>query len=124
MKKDGQPNSLLVNCRSSGLRVSTATGSTAAMLSAGGFPMPILSKDLQYMVREPISPVPASLRSMHGLVKPKESMEIDWYTKEGLIYFDGSHPVHRIQHGDTIQVSSHAPILKVFLPNHLLPSKI
>ncbi|KAG9448142.1 hypothetical protein H6P81_014270 [Aristolochia fimbriata] len=49
MKTDGQETSHLVNCRSSGLRVSTAAGSTAAMLSAGGFPMPVLCDDLQYM---------------------------------------------------------------------------
>ncbi|TQD76986.1 hypothetical protein C1H46_037486 [Malus baccata] len=60
-----------VHSRSSGLRVSTAAGSTAAMLSAGGFLMPILSQDLQYM------------------------------------------------DGDAIEISSNAPILKVFLPHHL-----
>lgn len=124
IRKDGQSSSSLVNCRSSGLRVSTAAGSTAAMLSAGGFAMPALSKDLQYMVREPISPTTANFGLMHGSIKPEQLMDIDWYTKDGLIYIDGSHIVHRVQHGDTIQVSSQAPILKIFLPNHLLPSKI
>ncbi|XP_076960104.1 NADH kinase-like [Bidens hawaiensis] len=124
IRKDGQTSPPLVNCRSSGLRISTATGSTTAMLSAGGFPMPILSKDLQYMVREPISPEPARLRLMHGLIKPIESMDIDWYTKEGVIYIDGSNIVHPVQYGDTISVSSHGPVLKIFLPNRLLPSKI
>ncbi|KAL8239314.1 hypothetical protein R6Q59_015881 [Mikania micrantha] len=124
IKKDGQSSSPLVNCRSSGLRVSTAAGSTAAMLSAGGFPMPILSKDLQYMVREPITLEAVDLRLMHGTIKPNQSMDIDWYTKSGLIFIDGSHPVHSVQHGDTIQVSSHVPVLKIFLPNHLLSSKM
>ncbi|XP_076891307.1 NADH kinase-like [Bidens hawaiensis] len=124
IRKDGQTSPPLVNCRSSGLRISTATGSTAAMLSAGGFLMPILSKDLQYMVREPISPEPARLKLMHGLIKPIESMDIDWYTKEGVIYIDGSNIVHPVQYGDTINVPSHGPVLKIFLPNHLLPSKI
>lgn len=121
IRKDGQSSSSLVNCRSSGLRVSTAAGSTAAMLSAGGFAMPALSKDLQYMVREPISPTEANFGLMHGSIKPEQSMDIDWYTKEGLIYIDGSHIVHPVQHGDAIQVSSRAPILKIFLPHHLLP---
>ncbi|KVI02137.1 ATP-NAD kinase-like domain-containing protein [Cynara cardunculus var. scolymus] len=124
IRKDGLSSSSLVNCRSSGLRVSTATGSTAAMLSAGGFAMPALSKDLQYMVREPISPTAANLGLMHGSIKPEQSMDIDWYTKEGIIYIDGFHIVHPIQHGDTIQLSSRAPNLKIFLPPHLLPSKI
>ncbi|KAM1101477.1 hypothetical protein ACFX13_007970 [Malus domestica] len=70
IKRDGELCSPLVNSRSSGLRVSTAAGSTAAMLSAGGFPMPILSQDLQFM------------------------------------------------NGDAIEISSKAPILKVFLSHY------
>ncbi|OIT22266.1 PREDICTED: NADH kinase isoform X2 [Nicotiana attenuata] len=118
-KKEEQSCSSLVHCRSSGLRVSTAAGSTAAMLSAGGFAMPILSKDLQYIVREPIAPG-AYNSLMHGIVKPEELMEIAWYCKEGLIYIDGSHLVHSVQHGDIIELSSNAPTLKVFLPSHLI----
>nr|GMD34962.1 NADH kinase [Ipomoea batatas] len=105
--------------RSSGLRVSTAAGSTAAVLSAGGFAMPILSKDLQYIVREPIAPG-ASHGFMHGVMKHDELMEIAWYCKEGIIYVDGSHVVYPVQHGDTVLLSSQAPTLKVFLPSRLL----
>lgn len=108
----------LVNSRSSGLRVSTAAGSTAAMLSAGGFAMPILSRDLQYLVREPISPGANS--SVHGVVKSDESMEIKWFSQEGLIYIDGSHVVFSVQFGDMIELSPKAPSLKVFLPSHFL----
>ncbi|XAR68193.1 NAD(+) kinase [Bertholletia excelsa] len=120
IRKDGQPFSALVNCRSSGLRVSTAAGSTAAMLSAGGFTMPILSEDLQYMVREPILHGEANARLMHGVVKHDESMGISWYCEDGLIYIDGSNVVSSIQHGDMIELSSNAPVLNVFLPNRLL----
>lgn len=109
----------LINCRSSGLRVCTAAGSTAAMLSAGGFPMPISSRELQYMVREPISPRAADIQWMHGLVKPNESMHIAWYSKEGAIYVDGSHVLYPVQHGDTIEMSTKAPILNVYLPESL-----
>ncbi|CAK9171016.1 unnamed protein product [Ilex paraguariensis] len=119
IRKDGQPCSPLVNCRSSGLRVSTAAGSTAAMLSAGGFAMPILSKDLQYMVREPISPGTGNSSLMHGVVRSDESMDMAWFCKQGLIYIDGSHVVYSIQHGDTIELSTKTPVLKVFLPCHL-----
>lgn len=108
-----------MNCRSSGLRVSTAAGSTAAMLSAGGFPMPILSRDLQYMVREPISPGAAS-SLMHAIIKSDQHMEAAWFCKEGVIYIDGSHICHPVQNGDRIEISSRAPFLKVFLPHHLI----
>nr|XP_028945291.1 NADH kinase-like [Malus domestica] len=117
IKRDGELCSPLVNSRSSGLRVSTAAGSTAAMLSAGGFPMPILSQDLQFMVREPISPGNTS-RFMHGLIKSHQSMEVTWFCKEGVVYIDGSHVFFSIQNGDAIEISSKAPILKVFLSHY------
>lgn len=104
-----------MNCRSSGLRVSTATGSTAAMLSAGGFKMPTLSKELQYMAREPIAPG-APISYMHGVIKPDEHMEATWFSEKGTIYIDGSHVFHDIKHGDSIRISSRAPVLRVFLP--------
>ncbi|OMO92572.1 putative Inorganic polyphosphate/ATP-NAD kinase [Corchorus olitorius] len=119
IKGDDQTCSPLVNCRSSGLRVSTAAGSTAAMLSAGGFAMPILSRDLQYMVREPISPGAAISGLMHGLIKSGQLMDAAWFSKEGLIYVDGSHVFYTIQNGDTIEISSKAPVLQVILPPHL-----
>ncbi|KAG8364832.1 hypothetical protein BUALT_Bualt18G0039600 [Buddleja alternifolia] len=117
--KNGKPSSSLIHGRSSGLRVSTAAGSTAGMLSAGGSAMPILSKELQYMVREPIYPGPTS-HLMHGFVRFDETMDITWFCRDGLLYIDGSHVVHSIQHGDTIELSSRAPMLKVYLPSHLL----
>ncbi|KAL8507700.1 hypothetical protein ACS0TY_018297 [Phlomoides rotata] len=119
IKKDGEPLSSLLHCRSSGLRVSTAAGSTAAIHSAGGFTMPILSKELQYMVREPIS-ADATSELMSGLVKSSETMEVSWFCREGVLYIDGSHVVHSIQLGDTIQLSPRAPLLKVYLSPDLL----
>ncbi|GAB4849300.1 hypothetical protein Ancab_004100 [Ancistrocladus abbreviatus] len=124
LAKDGHPYTPPENCRSSGLRVCTAAGSTAAMLSAGGFAMPILSKDLQYMVREPIRPSTSNSRLMHGLVKFDQTMEAVWSSEEGFIYIDGFHDVYPIQLGDRIEVSSKAPVLKIFLPRHLLSSSL
>ncbi|KAG0495056.1 hypothetical protein HPP92_006050 [Vanilla planifolia] len=110
----------LINCRSSGLRVCTAAGSTAAMLSAGGFPMPVLSSELQYMVREPISTRAVDVPLMHGVVKPNHTMHISWYCNEGTIYFDGSHVLYSIRYGDVVELSTQAPKLKVHLPHRLL----
>ncbi|KAK6134446.1 hypothetical protein DH2020_031811 [Rehmannia glutinosa] len=76
IKKNGEPLSSLLHCRSSGLRVSTGAGSTAAMHSAGGFTMPVLSKELQYML------------------------------------------------GDTIELSSRAPVLKVYLSPQFFESHL
>lgn len=118
--RDGQRVTSLVNCRSSGLRVCTAAGSTAAMQSAGGFPMPILNRDLQYMVREPIAPRESGSLMMHGFMKPGQSMQTTWYSKEGVVYIDGSHVIHQVQHGDVFEISSEAPVVKVYLPQSLL----
>ncbi|XP_042468624.1 probable NADH kinase [Zingiber officinale] len=115
IKRDAETSSRLVNCRSSGLRVSTAAGSTAAMLSAGGFRMPSSSNVLQYMVREPILLSPVESPWLHGSIEPDQSMQIAWYNQEGVIYFDGSHVQYSIQHGDSIELSALAPILKVYL---------
>lgn len=119
VKGNDQSFSPLVHCRSSGLRVSTAAGSTAAMLSAGGFPIPITSRDLQYLVREPISAGETS-NLMHGMVKWDQSVDLTWFCKEGVIYVDGSHVRYSVKNGDTVELTSTAPILKVFVPDHLL----
>ncbi|KAK6934132.1 NAD kinase [Dillenia turbinata] len=124
IQENGKPTCPLVNCRSSGLRVSTAAGSTAAMLSAGGFFMPSTSQDLQYMVREPISPGEAVTNLMHGTIKSNQTMDVTWFCQKGLIYIDGSHVIHQLQLGDSITLSSMAPVLKVFLPQHLLSSDL
>ncbi|CAH8258587.1 unnamed protein product [Arabidopsis lyrata] len=112
--KNGESSPKTVNCRSSGLRICTAAGSTAAMQSAGGFVMPMLSRDLQFMVREPISPgSTASL--MHSAFKPDQFMDVNWYSDHGTIYIDGCQVQHSVQLGDTIEISSDAPVLNVFL---------
>lgn len=81
--------------------------------------MPILSKELQYIVREPITPGTTS-HLMHGFVKSDETMDITWYCKEGQLYIDGSHVVYPVEHGDTIELSSRAPRLKMYVAPHLL----
>ncbi|CAA7036973.1 unnamed protein product [Microthlaspi erraticum] len=113
--KDGEIRSKTVNSRSSGLRVCTAAGSTAAMRSAGGFVMPMLSRDLQFMVREPICPG-STASQMHSAFKPDQSMDVNWYSDHGAIYIDGCHVRYNVQLGDAIEISSDAPVLKVFLP--------
>lgn len=72
------------------------------------------------MVREPILPMGSNSIVMHGWVKNDQSMEITWSSKEGFAYIDGSHITHPIQNGDVIEISSKAPVLKIYLPPHLL----
>ncbi|XP_026414009.1 NADH kinase-like isoform X2 [Papaver somniferum] len=116
----GEPIYPMVNSRSSGLRVSSAAGSTAAMLSAGGFQMSVSSQDLQYMVREPILSRASNASLMHGFIKSGQSMHVTWYNEDGIIYIDGSHVKRSVRHGDAIEISCKAPPLKVFLRQHSL----
>ena len=82
--------------------------------------MSIASQELQYMVREPISPRAVDIPWMHGLIRPNELMHVAWYGKEGAMYIDGSHVFYSVQHGDMIEMSTKAPTLKVYLPESLL----
>lgn len=81
--------------------------------------MPILSRDLQYMVREPISPGSASTL-MHGLIRPDQSVDVAWYSEEGTIYMDGYHAHFSVASGDTIEISTMGPVLIIYIPRVLL----
>eukprot|EP00252_Welwitschia_mirabilis_P001854 TRINITY_DN11811_c0_g2_i1.p1 TRINITY_DN11811_c0_g2~~TRINITY_DN11811_c0_g2_i1.p1 ORF type:complete len:222 (+),score=34.53 TRINITY_DN11811_c0_g2_i1:29-667(+) len=104
----------LVHSRSSGLRVCTAAGSTAAMQSAGGFKMDILCRELQYMVREPILSAEKS-HLMHGWVKGCQLLHVTWGCRQGFVYIDGSHVYLPIKCGSTIKISPKGAPLQVFL---------
>eukprot|EP01038_Epipyxis_sp_PR26KG_P014776 gene14776-19857_t len=81
------------NVWSSGLWVSTATGSTAAIRAAGGFKMDISNPSLQYMVREHLIEEGHSHQSKasHGVIRTDESLQLRWNSQFGSIYVDGSH---------------------------------
>mmetsp|Transcript_7587 Transcript_7587/g.46689 ORF Transcript_7587/g.46689 Transcript_7587/m.46689 type:complete len:353 (-) Transcript_7587:6391-7449(-) len=107
------------NVRSSGLRVCTATGSTAAMRSAGGLPMPFdtpetpgCNRILQYMVREPIDVQHGVL--MRGILDPDRSLRLRWNSLDGAIFVDGSNITYRIRMGDRIWISAAAPSLWLY----------
>ena len=104
----------VVLSRSSGLRICTATGSTAGMKSAGGTVMPLFSTKLQYMAREPNSPHPKYTNFMKGFLENDHALQIDWRSRRGIIYIDGSHQSYPINFGCKINVSNRAPPLRIF----------
>lgn len=103
-----------VHSRSSGLRVCTATGSTAAMKSAGGIVMPLLPTKLQYMLREPSNPHPKDTNFLKGFHENDHSLHIGWRSRRGIVYIDGSHLSYPINFGCKIDVSNRAPPLRTF----------
>ncbi len=77
------------NHRSSGLWVSTAAGSTAAIRSAGGFPLPITSDAIQYMVREFYDRGSNKFKLLGGVYNFSDKIEVISQMRLGRIYIDG-----------------------------------
>ena len=99
--------------KSSGVWFASAAGSTAAIRSAGGRRLPLRSRRLQYLVREPYIADGPPYRLGKGLVVPDAQAELTSKTRQGRLYIDGSHRYVPCGLGDVIQVSTAAPPLRV-----------
>jgi NAD+ kinase len=83
--------------RSSGCWIGTAAGSTGALHSAGGRSMPLRSKHLQLVVREPYTP-PGSRISMRRLIVPwAHAVTLRTKMDRAVLFLDG--PYRRIHLG-------------------------
>jgi NAD+ kinase len=105
------------NVWSSGMWVSTATGSTAAMHAAGGYAMDPHSRNLQYMVRERLVEEGGEADTAdkgHGDVSYDQMLHLRWNSQRGCIFVDGSHSKHELQLGDEVTIEAHAPIINIF----------
>jgi NAD+ kinase len=90
--------------KSSGVWVGPAAGSTAAQRSAGGRVMPLSSRKLQYVVREPYRPRVGALRMALGLVREGEALTIKSQMREGRVFLDGDSIMHEVAIGDIVTV--------------------
>jgi len=97
---------------SSGVWVSTAAGSTAAIRAAGGVRQPIRSRDLQYLVREMYRAPGSSLHLTGGIVS--DAIEFESRMYEGAVFLDGHRLRHRIGYGDRIVLRAHEHPLRLF----------
>lgn len=107
------------NVWSSGIWVSTATGATAAMASAGGHPVSDKGSDsLQYMVRELLvgeTDDADYIKSLaHGNVDRDHYLHLRWNSQHGNVWIDGQHTTFNLELGDEIQISARAPPLRIF----------
>uniref|UniRef100_A0A7S2RG17 NAD(+) kinase n=1 Tax=Rhizochromulina marina TaxID=1034831 RepID=A0A7S2RG17_9STRA len=104
-----------MNSWNSGVWLCTATGSTAAMSSAGGVAMDPLSRDMQWRIREQLdSSAPQAPCS--GIVEPGGQIFIRWNSQVGGVYVDGHYVHHSLELGDEVTVSADARPLYVFHP--------
>ncbi|HXN31228.1 MAG TPA: NAD(+)/NADH kinase, partial [Polyangiaceae bacterium] len=88
--------------KSSGLWIGPAAGSTAAQRSAGGRVMPLSSRKLQYVVREPYRPGVDALRMTLGVVDEGEVLAIRSQMRQGRVFLDGDRIMHEVGIGDVV----------------------
>jgi NAD+ kinase len=85
--------------RSSGLWVSTAAGSTAGIRSAGGQPLPLTVRRLQFRARELFLVRGRSATLPSGFVEPGEELVVESAMAAGWLYPDGSRMAVRFPFG-------------------------
>lgn len=102
--------------RSSGVWIATATGSTAAIHSAGGEIMPVTDTRLQFRVRE-IYPLPweATPELAHGFVDPEQTLGITSRTRKATLFLDGPWVRHSVSFGQRITFRRAAESLRLYM---------
>jgi NAD+ kinase len=76
--------------RSSGLWVATATGSTAGIRSAGGLPMPLAARRLQFRARELYSAKGRRATLESGFVETRQELVVESAMEAGWLFLDGA----------------------------------
>jgi NAD+ kinase len=94
--------------RSSGIWLSSAAGSTAAMASAGGRPMPLSSQGIQYKPREVYLDRNRRNILSGGIIAPAQKAVVISYMPHGKIFVDGGHIKFPFSYGASATVS-HSP---------------
>ncbi|NLY95086.1 MAG: NAD(+) kinase [Myxococcales bacterium] len=87
---------------SSGIWAGPAAGSTAAQRSAGGRVLPIGSRKIQWVVREPYHGLEERFALVRGVIGPGEAIVIKSKMREGVIYLDGANRVIPVDIGSVI----------------------
>ena len=90
--------------KSSGIWIATATGSTAAIMAAGGSIRPRSDRDFQYAVREVFRVGDRQPRLVRGMFDPDTgSIEIENRCESALLALDGQHGEVQLGLGDRIR---------------------
>jgi NAD+ kinase len=101
--------------RSSGVWISTAAGSTAGILSAGGRVMSRGSRRMQYLIRELYREPGRSYKLTRGLLGEGDKIVVASKMPEGELYLDGSRTMYRFQFGARATVRLAESDLRIFL---------
>src|SRR5882672_4734384 len=98
--------------RSSGLWIATAAGSSAAIRAAGGRILPLRSRKLQYLVREPYNGDRCRYHLRKGIVGPETPLVVTSRTRRGRLFMDGPHLRFSLGLGDVLTVTTAATPLR------------
>jgi NAD+ kinase len=89
--------------KSSGVWIGPAAGSTAAQRSAGGHVLPLTSKKIQFVVREPYhGDADRAQRLFLGLVDETARLEVWSKMRTAKLFLDGHHDEHDVGIGDRL----------------------
>jgi NAD+ kinase len=91
--------------KSSGVWIGPAAGSTAAQRSAGGRVLPLTSKRIQFVVREPYVPRGERLRLLRGVADEGGSIELLCKMRSAKVFLDGVHIVVDVGLGDALRMT-------------------
>jgi len=91
--------------KSSGFWIGPAAGSTAAQRSAGGRVLPLTSKDLQLVVREPYTPHGERYELRRVLVPAGEVLVVRSKMHEAKLFVDGPNRSVDVRFGDVLEFS-------------------
>lgn len=102
--------------KSSGIWVSTMTGSTAAIQAAGGMKMATrFDKHLQYLVREPYQGQYNPYRFTRGFIEPGKNLKIINKMLQSTLFVDGPTTFYELNYGDELAFSLSKKRLNVIL---------
>ena len=89
--------------RSSGIWIGPPAGSTAAQRSAGGRILPITSRQLQLVVREPYTPRGFKNALARAIIKPNQRVLVTSKMDDSSLFIDGPQRTISVRLGDEIE---------------------
>lgn len=99
--------------KSSGFWIGPAAGSTAAQRSAGGRVLPLTSKQLQLVVREPYTPHGERYKLRHALIAEGKPLVVRSKIHEGKLFIDGPNRTTDVGFGDVLSFTQAKEALTV-----------
>jgi NAD+ kinase len=102
--------------RSSGIWVSTAAGSTAALRSAGGRALALDDDHFAFAVREPYAPPGSAVRLAHGVLARDAVLRVVCELAEANLYIDGAHRQYSVRFGEVVTFRRHPSPLSLVRP--------